>query len=83
MTTEEKAKLRTNIGKLTLEQKKKIVPIVQECVSKSGKTSVFEFELDQLSVECLNELETYVKKTIKDNEKKQKRREADIRRRKN
>ena len=49
---------------------------MQECVSKSGKTSVFEFELDQLSVECLNELETYVKKTIKDNEKKQKRRET-------
>ena len=83
MTTDEKNKLRMNIGKLTLEQKKGIVAIVKKCVSQNSKNPVFEFELDQLSIECLTELETYVNKQIRDNAKKQKRKEADRRRREN
>lgn len=62
MTTEEKTKLKINIGKLTLEQKKGVVPIVQKCVSKNGANPIFEFELDQLTSECLRELEVYVNK---------------------
>jgi hypothetical protein len=57
------------------------VPIVQKCVPKNGKSAIIEFELDQLSTECLRELETYVNKQIKDNIKKQKRKETDRRRR--
>jgi len=80
MTTEEKNRLKANIGRLTLEQKKGVVPIVQKCVAKNNNT-IFEFELDQLSTECLRELETYVNNKIKDNQKKQKRKEADRKRR--
>jgi len=61
LTVEEKSKLKANIGKLTLEQKKGVVPIVQKCVAKTNNP-IFEFELDQLSTECLRELEVYVNK---------------------
>ena len=77
MTTEEKTKLKINIGKLTLEQKKGVVPIVQECVSKNGSNPIFEFELDQLSAECLRKLESYVSKQISINQKKDKRKITD------
>jgi hypothetical protein len=83
MTTDEKTRLKQNIGKLTLDQKRGVVPIVQKCVAKNNKNHVIEFELDQLSTECLRELEVYVNKHIRDNVKKQKRKEADRRRREN
>ena len=77
MTTDEKTKLKINIGKLTLEQKKGVVPIVQECVSKNGANPIFEFELDQLTSECLRKLEAYVNKQISINQKKDKRKITD------
>ena len=46
-----------NINKLNNEQKKGIVEIVKKCVSRDKNSSSFEFELDQLSNECLRELE--------------------------
>lgn len=61
MTTEEKSKLKMNIGKLTADQQRGIVPIVQKCVERSN-SSVVQFELDKLSSECLVELENYVNK---------------------
>jgi hypothetical protein len=80
MTTDEKNQLKINIGKLTLEQKRGVVPIVQKCVAKNNG-AIIEFELDQLSTECLRELEAYVNKQIKDNLKKIKRKETDRKRR--
>ena len=62
--------LKMNIGKLTLEQKRGVVPIVQKQVAKNSKNHIIEFELEQLSTECLRELEQYVNKQIRDNIKK-------------
>jgi hypothetical protein len=40
MTTEEKSKLKMNIGKLTADQQRGIVPIVQKCVERSNSSVV-------------------------------------------
>ena len=82
MSTSEKNSLKLNIGKLNNAQKKGIVDIVKKCVGRNDKNqSCFEFELDQLSTECLRELEGYVNKNCKDNQKKEKRKENDQKRR--
>ena len=78
MSAEDKNRLKNNIGLLTQDQKKKVVPIVKKCLQGQGNNNpIFEFELDQLTNECLRELEQYVDKEIKSNEKKRKRKEAD------
>ena len=77
MSNEEKSALKINILKLTQDQKKGIVPIVQECVSKNGANPIFEFELDQLSTECLRKLEVYVNKNVSYNRKRDNRRKKD------
>ena len=54
-----------------------MVPIVQECVSKNGANPIFEFELDQLTTECLRKLEIYVNKNVSNNRKRDNRRKKD------
>jgi len=78
MSPEDKNRLKNNINLLNQDQKKKVVPIVKKCLQGQGNNNpIFEFELDQLTNECLRELESYVDKEIKSNEKKRKRKEAD------
>ena len=81
LSNEDKNNLKMNINRLTNEQKKGIVEIVKKCVSRDKNSSSFEFELDQLSNECLRELDTYVNKHIKENQKKEKRKKNDQERR--
>ena len=60
MTQEETANLKSMIEGLTMEQKKGIVPIVQNSIQNNSGNSRFEFELDKLEPEVARELEAYV-----------------------
>jgi hypothetical protein len=66
---------------LTQSQQNGIIQIVQQCIPQNNKGDVFEFELDQLPTRKCRELENYVKGCLKENAKKQKRKEADAKRR--
>jgi len=81
MNIEEKNTLKNNIGALTPDQQRGIINIVSDCINQRGG-EVFEFELDQLPPRKCRELETYVKKCIAINQKKEKRKIADQARRK-
>ena len=60
MTQEETANLKSMIEGLTMDQKKGIVPIVQNSIQNNSGNSRFEFELDKLEPEVARELEAYV-----------------------
>jgi len=81
MTLEEKSQLKNSIPMLTQSQQNGIIQIVQQCIPQNNKGDVFEFELDQLPTRKCRELENYVKGCLKENAKKQKRKEADAKRR--
>lgn len=55
--------------------------IVKDFCSKNNASGVFEFELDALPINKLRELEDYVEEQQKINDKKNKRKEADSKRR--
>ena len=82
MNLEEKNQLKLNIGQLTPDQQRGIINIVADCINQNGG-EVFEFELDQLPPRKCRELETYVRKCISINQKKEKRKIADQQRRLN
>jgi hypothetical protein len=77
MNHQEEAALRDNIGKLTPDQANKIVQMVQDCLPKKPNSEVFEFELKMLPVRKCRELEKFVETCIKENQKREARREAD------
>ena len=82
LSQDDKNNLKLNIGKLSGDQKRGIVEIVKKCVSRDKNSgSSFEFELDQLSNQCLHELQAYVNKCVKENDKKAKRKKNDQERR--
>ena len=79
ISKDEKMSMKQNIDKLNLEQKKEIVNIVQSQIkSDSG---VFEFQLDELPKSIFLQLKTYVEEQTVINLRKQRRREADQKRR--
>lgn len=61
------------------EQKNGVIKIVQE-FSRQSEGSC-QFVLDQLPIAVCRELESYVKRCLKENEKKLKRKESDAKRR--
>ena len=79
MTPDEIAFLKNSIGSLSAEQKNGVIKIVQEWSRQSEGSC--QFVLDQLPVRTSRDLEAYVKRCLKENEKKQKRKEADAKRR--
>jgi hypothetical protein len=79
MTPEEIAFLRNSIQKLNPEQKNGVIKIVSEWSRQSEGSC--QFVLDQLPIRISRELEAYVKRCLKDNEKKAKRKESDAKRR--
>ena len=81
MTSSEKERLKHSISSLLPVQQTGIVKIVQAYCQKNNTSGVFEFELDQLPIDKLRELEAYVEQCQKENEKKKKRQEADAKRR--
>lgn len=55
---------------------------MKDCLQgDEAKDDVIEFELDQLPPERAHQLKDYMMRCLKENSKKQRRREADIRRR--
>ena len=81
MSLDEKSQLKNSIPMLTQQQQNGIIQIVQQCIQQNNKGDVFEFELDQLPTRKCRELEDYVKRCLKENQKKLKRKEADAKRR--
>jgi len=82
LTSADQKFIESNIADLNQQQKNGIFDIVKDCLQgDEAKDDVIEFELDQLPPERAHELKDYMNKCIKDNSKKQRRREADIRRR--
>lgn len=81
MTTQEKEKLKIQIGTLQNNDQSQILNIVKDYCQKNVSTGVFEFELDNLPVNKLRELEAFVDGKHKEYEKKKKRQEADAKRR--
>ncbi len=79
MTQEEIAFLRNSIQSLHADQKAGVIKIVQEFSRQSE--GACQFVLDQLPIRTSRELESYVKRCLKDNEKKAKRKESDAKRR--
>jgi len=74
--------IESNIADLNQQQKNGIFDIVKDCLQgDEAKDDVIEFELDQLPPERAHELKDYMMRCLKENSKKQRRREADIRRR--
>ena len=61
MTQEETSNLKNNIDRLTIDQKRGIVDIVQRSLkdNNSGDARI-EFELDKLPPDTARELERYV-----------------------
>lgn len=82
MTQEETSQLRKNIDVLSLEQKRGILKIVESNLKDHGDSRI-EFELDKLPPETARELEKYVNDCVSLNIRKQKRKEADKKRRDN
>ena len=80
MTVEERDNLIHQINSLTPQQSEGIITIVQEYAQRDDNNQV-TFELTQLPVFLCRKLESYVKKCISENEKKQKRKAADAKRR--
>ena len=82
MNGREKQALKESIPELTHQQQSGILDIVRDaCDNNGAKDDVFEFELDQLPVHKCRELQKYVERCIKENIKKDKRKQADFKRR--
>jgi hypothetical protein len=79
MTPEEIAFLRNSISSLNPEQKNGVIKIVEPYARQSEGSC--QFVLDQLPIRVCRELENHVKRCIKENEKKAKRKESDAKRR--
>jgi len=76
LTVEERDNLIHQINSLTPQQSEGIITIVQEYAQRDDNNQV-TFELTQLPVFLCRNLESYVKKCISENDKKQKRKEKD------
>jgi len=65
MTQDETTNLKNNIERLTIEQKRGIVEIVQRCLKENNNGDArIEFELDKLPADTARELERYVTEQV-------------------
>ena len=56
-----KQSIKDNLGKLTIDQKRKIVSIVQDYIQQAKEqTTAFTFNLDELPYRCLHQLNQYI-----------------------
>lgn len=76
LTVEERDNLIRQINSLTSSQSEGIIEIVQQYAQRDDNNQV-TFELTQLPVFLCRNLESYVKRCIAENDKKQKRKEKD------
>lgn len=66
MTSSEKNALRNRISKMTSDQQRGIINIVNGSANVEQNSKYFEFELEKLSTKKLRELEKYVKACLKE-----------------